>query len=410
VAGPEGAAARSGAPTRARAETGGPAMMRRLFAQQGQAVVREEPVPQLRAGEVLVATEHSVMSPGTERHIIEATARGSAEAHEYPRPGYRWPKARSAGVSNLSVLPREPSPLGAALGYSLAGKVLAVGADVMDMAPGDRVACAGSQCAFHAEVVAVPRNLTVPVPPDVATEDAAFVTLGSIAMESLRRTGCRFGETVMVCGAGLLGLLITQLASVSGIYVIAMDIDPERLALAQANGASYAIGAASAGAAEEAHRITGGFGADAAIIAAASGDNGLVNFALDSLRLGGRVVALGAFGMDMDRARFFRAQATLVPSVAYGPGRYDPVYEENNVDYPVSAVRWTEARNMAHFLRLLAEGKIVLGKIPACRADLREAASAYESVARRGGPLTAVLSYAGSPYHWAEASPGGQRG
>ncbi|HTW97226.1 MAG TPA: zinc-binding dehydrogenase, partial [Acidimicrobiales bacterium] len=217
--------------------------------------------------------------------------------------------------------------------------------------------------------------------------------LGAIAMESLRRPHCCFGETVLVCGAGLLGLLITQLAAVAGIYVVAMDLDAQRLTLASQNGASFVVGAASPATVDEVRRRTGGWGVDAAIVAAAAETSDLVNAALDCLRVAGRLVALGAFGMDLDRERFFRAQATFVPSMAYGPGRYDPVYEENNLDYPIGAVRWTENRNMAHFLRLLEEGRIDLARIPTSRVLLQDAPTAYPTIGQAGCPLTAVLSY-----------------
>lgn len=367
--------------------------MLRLLAKNGAAVVVDVPPPELRSGEVLVASAYSVTSPGTERGIIRATAGGSAESHEYPRPGYHWRQLRDRGSARSRSFPRQPTSLGASLGYSVAGTVVALADDVEGVALGERVACSGSQCAFHAATVAIPRGLMVPVPDDVASEDAAFVTLGAIAMESLRRTGCKFGETVLVCGVGLLGLLVTQLARSAGIYAIGLDLDPARLELAAANGATRVL----CGTTEESLRAiaeaTGGFGADAVIVGAATDDAELLNFAFDALRPGGAVVALGDFAMEIDRQRFFGAQATLVPSLAYGPGRYDPMYEEHNVDYPISAVRWTERRNMALFLRLLAERRVDLGLIPTLRCGLSEAPGAYTTLAERRGPLTAVFSY-----------------
>jgi len=264
---------------------------------------------------------------------------------------------------------------------------------VLDLKPGDRVACSGSQCAFHCELVAVPHNLTVPVPDGVALHHAAYVTLGAVSMESLRRTGCSFGETVAVFGSGMLGLLVAQLAAAAGIYVVALDANPQRLELARRFGAIATLPGTDPAAVERIRALTGGFGVDAVIVAAADPGDELVNFAFDLLRPGGRVVALGDFGMDLDRRRFFRAQATFVPSIAYGPGRYDPVYEENNIDLPISVVRWTENRNMGLFIRLLAEGRIDLASLPEVRVAVGDSARAYKALFQEDSPLTGVLDF-----------------
>src|SRR5690606_7975388 len=160
------------------------------------------------------------------------------------------------------------------------------------------------------------------------------------------RTRCTVGETVVLLGAGMLGLLLAQIASAAGIYSVAVDTNADRLALARRFGAVLGVSVADDAGVSAVRAVTDGLGADAVIVAAADPGSVLINFAFDALRPGGRVVALGDFGMTIDRAKFFRAQATFVPSVAYGPGRYDPVYEENNVDLPINAVRWTENRNM----------------------------------------------------------------
>ncbi|HEY7176456.1 MAG TPA: zinc-binding alcohol dehydrogenase, partial [Micromonosporaceae bacterium] len=314
-------------------------MVRRLMARDGQVELREEQLPDVGRGDVCVRSHYSVVSPGTERSIIRATQRSVSAAHEYPHPAFEWPKIRSASVRGQTRRPRLPPQDAASLGYSLAGVVERVGEDVTDLWPGDRVACSGSQCAYHAERVVVPRNLVAPVPDAVALADAAHVTLGAIALEAFRRTACTLGETLLVVGSGMLGLLLTQLATRAGVYVVALDIDRRRLDLATGFGALSTVSTADADAVTTIRTRTDGFGADAAIIAAAGPESELVNFAFASLRPGGRVVALGDFGMDINRALFFRAQATFVPSIAYGPGRYDPVYEENNVDLPINVVR-----------------------------------------------------------------------
>ncbi|MHB8620028.1 MAG: zinc-dependent alcohol dehydrogenase [Chloroflexota bacterium] len=364
-----------------------------MLAQGGRVVIREEAVPELGPGDVLVRTAYSVVSPGTERAIIAATRDSVAGGHEYPHPGFEWPMVRSGAVRGPQRQPRQPPRDAASLGYSLAGIVERVGADVLDLRAGDRVACSGSQCAYHAERVVVPRSLTTPVPDGLALDVAAHVTLGAVAMEAFRRTECTLGATVVIVGTGMLGLLITQVARCAGVYAIAVDADPARLDLARQLGALACLPTADDAAVRQVRACTGGFGADASIIAAADRESVLLNFGFDVLHPGGRTVALGDFGMTIDRRRFFRAQATFVPSIAYGPGRYDPVYEENNVDLPISVVRWTESRNMTLFLRLLAEGRVDLAPFSPVEVAFEDAAEGYARLFGAGSPLTAVLRF-----------------
>jgi SAM-dependent methyltransferase len=365
----------------------------RVVARGGQVEVISTPSPQLRSGEILVGTEHSVISPGTERTIIDATRSEGWLSHEYPAADQTWPATRSEGVRKDLLLPRSPSTEWASLGYSIAGRVLAVADDVADISPGDQVACAGSQCAFHAEQTAVPRSLAVAIPPGLGTDLAAFVTLGSISLEALRRSRRTLGETIVVFGCGVLGVLVTMLARAAGIYVIAVDPQPDRREVARAAGAIAVLDGREAGFAGEVQARTGGFGADAAIVTVTTEDSSVVDSALDALRQGGVIVGVGQFGMAPDRDRWFGAQATFVPSVAYGPGRYDPVYEENNWDYPLSVVRWTENRNMGAFLRLAADGVIDLSAIPVGKVACSDAPSVYALLAAGGLPLTGVLCY-----------------
>jgi NADPH:quinone reductase-like Zn-dependent oxidoreductase len=365
----------------------------RVVARGGEVRVISTRAPALRSGEILVAVAHSVVSPGTERTIIESTKTDGWLAHEYPAAGQDWPVTRSAGVRKDLILPREPATDWASLGYSAAGHVIAVADDVTDLAPGDPVACAGSQCAFHAQQVAVPRSLAVRIPPGLPTEAAAFVTLGAISLEAVRRSARTLGETIVVFGCGVLGVLVTMLARAAGVYVIVVDPRAERREIGLAAGAILALRGDETDIGAEVRALTGGFGADAVIVTVTTEDSAVVNTALDSLRQGGVVVGVGQFGMAPDRDRWFGAQATFVPSVAYGPGRYDPVYEENNWDYPVGIMRWTENRNMAAFLRLVAEGTVDLSVVPIETVPFRDAPAVYARLAAGRLPLTAVLSY-----------------
>ena len=370
-----------------------PRTIQRVVASGGKVAVVREPEPVLRNGEVLVETECSVISPGTERTIIEATNHQDWLSHEYPTADQTWPLTRSPAVRQAVRLPRPPTPQYASLGYSLAGRVIAVADDVADLTPGDRVACSGSQCAFHAQRVAVPRNLTVRAPDGVPADKAAYVTLGAIAVEALRRSGCAFGETVVVFGCGVLGALITMLARGSGMSVIGVDPQADRRQVVRDAGAVLALDPASGDLADQVRARTDGFGADAALVAVTTDRAEVLTAAVETLRPGGVVVGIGQFAMGLDRDAWFQANATLVPAVAYGPGRYDPVYEENNWDFPIGLVRWTENRNMAMFLRFVAEARIDLDRIPTRRVPYWDADGVYAALARCSLPLTGLLLF-----------------
>jgi threonine dehydrogenase-like Zn-dependent dehydrogenase len=369
--------------------------MKRLFATEGRVVVREVPEPEVRAGEILVAPAYSVISSGTERHIIESTARPETTgADTYPRAtSSRRPRTRNNGTRWAGAQPRIVAPPLAALGYSLAGTVVAVAPDVVDIDVGARVACSGNQCAVHAERVVVPRNLVAPVPDGVPLEQAAFVTLGAIAMNGLRRTGCRFGETVVIFGLGLLGLLATQIARHAGFYILGLDLDERRLRQALASGAHRVLNPQHEDPREAIWQMTDGMGADGVLLAVATPSSEPLNLSFDLCRQRGRVVGVGLFGMDIDRDRMYARDATFYPAIAYGPGRYDPVYEEGNVDYPIGYVRWTENRNQAAFLRLIAEGVVDVMPLAPDRIPLADAPHAYDLLRRGDRPPTVLLTY-----------------
>jgi threonine dehydrogenase-like Zn-dependent dehydrogenase len=255
------------------------------------------------------------------------------------------------------------------------------------------VACSGSQSAWHAERLAVPRNLVVPIPAGVALDAAAFVTLGAIATEACRKSGLHFGETLAVTGVGLLGLLATQIARSAGYYVFAIDIDDGRLNTARGVGANWSANPLRDDVAALVRAETAGFGADGVLLTVATESSEPFNQAFDIVRQRGTVVAVGQFGMNIERQRWFHNEANLVVVLAYGPGRYDPVYEEGNVDLPIGLVRWTENRNMAHFLRLLAEGAVDLQPIAPRRFPVEQAPDAYALLMSSERPPTVMFSY-----------------
>jgi threonine dehydrogenase-like Zn-dependent dehydrogenase len=351
--------------------------------------------PEPRPSDVLVQTLNSVVSSGTETHIIRSSISPEAlETDQYPRYTPHGPQLRGRGVAWRGAQPIHAPAGYASLGYSLAGRVLAVGDDVADLAPGDLVACSGSQCAVHAERVAVPRNLVTPVPAGVAPAEAAFVTLGAVAMHGLRRANCQFGETVVVLGLGLLGLLALQAARVAGMYVVGIDPDEQRRGLAASLGANAVIGPETGAAIDLVQRHTHGFGADAVLVTAATDSSEPLNLAFDLCRQRGAVVGVGLFGMCIDRSRMFGADVAFYPSVAYGPGRYDPVYEEGGVDYPIGYARWTENRNMEAFLRLVAERQVRVDPLAPLHMPFAEAPAAYQMLLEQPQrPPTVVFEY-----------------
>ena len=367
--------------------------MKRVFAVEGKPVVLEVPEPELRANDVLVAPIFSAISVGTETGIIRGSDPATPETDVFKVAGPPKPKLRGAGVRWDGDRPRQAQPGHHHLGYGLCGRVLAVSDTVTDIQVGDLVACSGDQAAHHAERVAVPRNLLAKVPEGVRPEQAAFVTLGTIATHGLRRTGCHFGETVVVYGLGLLGLLTTQIARAAGIYTIGIDIDHRRFDQALSYGAMAALDPREGDATARVQELTNGFGADAVILTVFTTSSEPLNHAFDLCRQRGTVVGIGAFGMDIARERMFSRDVTFLPSLAYGPGRYDHVYEEGGVDFPIGYVRWTENRNQEAFLRLLAEGKVEVDSLAPVHMPLEEAPTAYDLLRSPHRPPTVLLTY-----------------
>jgi len=251
---------------------------------------------------------------------------------------------------------------------------------------------AGTPTGYSAagEVIAVPVNLVVPVPKGLALDDASTVTLGAIAMQGVRRAEPTLGETIAVVGLGVLGQLTVQLLRANGARVIGSDLDPARAAQARASGADWIVGDGES-LADVAIKATDGFGADAVIITAATPSSAVVSDAFQACRRRGRVVVVGDVGLDLKRHDMYEKELELRMSTSYGPGRYDPVYEEEGHDYPYGYVRWTEGRNMEEYLRLLAEERVVLAHLPSERYAIDDASAAYEALQGEGQKPTIVL-------------------
>jgi polar amino acid transport system substrate-binding protein len=267
-----------------------------------------------------------------------------------------------------------------ALGYSSCGEVIEVGEDAYEFQVGDRVACAGAGYASHAEVVFIPKNLCARVPEDVNSEEAAFSTLGAIALQGIRNANAHLGEIVAVIGLGLIGLLTVQMLKAAGCVVIALDIDPWAMENAVRCGADYSGNLKSDEAASLIHPMTRGNGADAVIITASTKSNFPVEFAGVISRKKARIVVVGDIGMMIPRRLYYLKELNFRISCSYGPGRYDPGYEEYGIDYPIGYVRWTEKRNMEAFLQLIKERKIDPHKLITHKFKIEEARRAYDLI------------------------------
>jgi len=343
--------------------------------------VADVPPPVAQRGRVLVRTVASLISSGTERSTVEMGNRSLfGKARERPDLVKQViQKAQNEGVLNTLNAVRAKLGSVTALGYSASGIVIGVGDDVTEFRPGDRVACAGAGYASHAEVLSVPKNLCARLPKNVEFESAAFSTLGAIALQGLRLANPTLGEAFVVIGLGLIGQLTVQLLKANGCRVFGIDPDAQRISLASELGADNACAPdddAEGRVLEWSRRR----GADGVLITAATSSNEPVEMAGKVSRLKGRVVAVGLVGLQIPRDIYYHKELTLNISMSYGPGRYDPEYEERGHDYPHAYVRWTEGRNLEAFLDLVADGRVNVAPLITHRLSIDEAARAYQLI------------------------------
>jgi threonine dehydrogenase-like Zn-dependent dehydrogenase len=287
---------------------------------------------------------------------------------------------------------RERLTFGTASGYSCAGTVLEVGPDVEGLRAGDRVACAGAGYANHAEVISVPRNLVARVPDGVHLADAATVALGAIAIQGVRRAQAALGERIGVIGLGFLGQLTVQILKTAGCMVLGSDLDAARIAQAKVLGLDAAPDGLDL--VERARRFSEGYGLDSVLLTAATKSDEPLYQSMQMTRQKGRVVVVGNVGLGARREAMYAKELDLLVSTSYGPGRYDPSYEEEGLDYPYAYVRWTENRNMQAYLEMIAAGKVTLGPLTTRRLPVNEAVEAYRLL-REGSPrpYTVLLEY-----------------
>lgn len=353
----------------------------------------EVPTPPLERGQVILRNHFSLISAGTEGSTVKAARKGLlGKARERPQQVKQvFDVIRSQGPVQAYRAVMKKLDAYSPLGYSCAGEVVAVGAGVTEFAVGDRVACGGLS-ASHSEVVSVPVNLCVKLRPDADLKQAVFNTLGAIAMQGVRQADLRLGENCAVIGLGLLGQLTCLLLRAAGVRVVGVDIDARVVALAERHCTDLAMTRDTEGIEGRIVAFTGGLGCDAAIITAAADSLDPVNFAGAIARKRGTIVVVGAVPTGFDREpHYYRKELQLRMSCSYGPGRYDPLYEEKGIDYPAAYVRWTEKRNMEAFQELLATGRVDVGYLATHVFPLADAPKAYDMLLERSEPFVGLL-------------------
>jgi predicted dehydrogenase/threonine dehydrogenase-like Zn-dependent dehydrogenase len=357
----------------------------------GVTEVADAPCPAVRRGHLLIRSTRTLISAGTERMLVEFGKAGWIDKARQQPDKVRMvlDKVKTDGLLPTveAVFNKLDQPL--PLGYCNVGTVLAAGPGVIGFAVGDRVVSNGK----HAEVVSVPVNLCAQVPDAVADEDAAFTVLGAIALQGIRLIAPTLGEAVVVTGLGLIGLLAVQLLRAQGCRVLGLDFDPAKLALARQFGAETVDLAAGQDPLAAAQAFSRGRGVDAVLLAASTKSSEPVHQAARMCRQRGRIVLVGVTGLELSRADFYEKELTFQVSCSYGPGRYDPHYEERGQDYPVGFVRWTEQRNFEAVLDLLAEGRLDVKPLISHRFALAEAEQAYALVGGAGPALGILLHY-----------------
>jgi predicted dehydrogenase/threonine dehydrogenase-like Zn-dependent dehydrogenase len=366
-------------------------MMRQVLQSlaDGQTILADVPAPKAAAGGLLIRTSRSVISAGTERMLVDFGRAGWLEkAWQQPEKVRQLlAKVRTDGLLPTVDAVRSKLDQPATLGYCNVGSVVKVGSDVHGFAPGDRVVSNGP----HAELVAVSRNLCARVPAGVADDEAVFTVLGAIALQGVRLAAPTLGERFVVTGLGLIGLLTVQLLRANGCRVLGIDPDPAKAAMARSFGADVVALDRGEDPLAVAEAFSGGQGMDGVLITAATSSNEPVAQGARMCRKRGRIVLIGVVGLELNRADFYHKELSFQVSCSYGPGRYDPEYEEKGNDYPLGFVRWTEQRNFEAVLDMMASRALDVKPLITHRFAFDAAPAAYELLATGAQPYLGIL-------------------
>jgi predicted dehydrogenase/threonine dehydrogenase-like Zn-dependent dehydrogenase len=356
----------------------------------GETILEDIPAPKVSRGCVLIQTTRSLVSLGTERMLVEfGKSSLISKARQQPdKVKQVLDKIKTDGlVPTLEAVFKklgEPLPLG----YCNVGKVIGVGEDVNEFKVGDRVASNGA----HAEYVCVPKNLVVSIPENVTDEEATFTVVGSIGLQGIRLCNPGLGETVVVVGLGLIGLLTAELLVANGCRVIGIDLDAVKIKIARSKEIIGLNPNDGDNVVKSVLGLTNGMGADAVIITASAKNNEIISQAALMSRKRGRIVLVGVIGLDISRAEFYEKELTFQVSCSYGPGRYDEDYERKGIDYPLPFVRWTEKRNFEAVLQAISTGKLEVKSLITEQVPLIDYKQIYDNISNKGS-IASILEY-----------------
>ena len=370
--------------------------MKQVFIKRGTVIVEDVPAPLVDDDEILVQVYYSCISAGTEIANIKVSEKSLIrKALDKPQDIKKiLENLRVSGLKDTIGKVKRKIETSHPIGYSASGIVLETGKNIKNIKIGDRVACMGDRIANHAEFIAVPENLTVKIPNHLSFEKAATVTLGSIALQGIRRCDPKLGEFVTVIGLGILGQLTVQMLKASGCKVIGIDLDISRIDKATVTGMDAGFFAGETDVPGKVLRYTGGHGSDSVIITASSDKKEVINDAMKMCRKKGKVIIVGAVSLDLDREDFYKKEIDLLISTSYGPGRYDEKYEMKGFEYPYAYIRWTENRNMQEYLNLIADNRINIDALIEKVYKVQEASKAYDEFRSDSKkPLIVLLEY-----------------
>jgi predicted dehydrogenase/threonine dehydrogenase-like Zn-dependent dehydrogenase len=356
----------------------------------GETILEEVPVPQVKSGHVLIQTTRTLVSLGTERMLVEfGKANLIDKARQQPdKVKQTLDKLKTDGIMPTleAVFNKLGQPL--PLGYCNVGKVIAVGKGVTEFQVGDRVASNGN----HAEFVCVPKNLVAKIPDNVTDEEAAFTVIGSIGLEGVRLLKPELGETIVVVGLGLIGLIVAQLLRASGCRVIGVEFDQAKLDLAKKWGVIAVNPAQGDDQVKVVEELTNDIGADGVIITASAHDDSIIHNACLMCRKRGRIILVGVIGLNMRRDDFYKKELSFQVSCSYGAGRYDEEYETKGHDYPIGYVRWTEKRNFEAILQTIGNGGLDVQSLISEVVDLQDYMQIYGDM-RKKGSIASIMKF-----------------